>query len=302
MAKQGTYYTGRVLKLGSLDQEMLMDAIKRPVPVTYRGNAWTFIDVDEYKQAGHHYVFGRLSKYSPNGEVGVVDESTRSERKQLEPNLLMASSPFVYIPNHSGIAFLNVSGQIEVRTFIRRFCEIVEKTHHNFFVDCDIELVTDLKTFAAKLLSLHGIFKIEARISPPNPLFSPLWKSLEKYLRERNTDRMTVIEDAPESDVLKTNLPKIVVEAADQTEETPFVPETDIPIGDAAILMAADGYGKGIIRGRRDAELIVIKTSETTLNFSFEKIPDPYALYIKALEIFNRIEKQRHMEHGDDSN
>jgi hypothetical protein len=255
MARQGTYYTGRVLKLGVLDQEKLLDAIKNPTSVIYRGNAWTFIDVDEYKQAGHHYIFGRLSKYVPEGEVGVVDESTRSERKQLEPNLLVASSPFVYIPGHSGIAFLNVSGQIEVRAFIRRFCEIIEKTHHSFFVDCDIELVTDLKTFAAKLLSLQGIFKIQARISPPNPLFSPLWEPLEKYLRDRNTDRMTIIEDAPESEVLKTNLPKLVEEAASQTEEAPFVPEVEIPVGDAAILMAADGYGSGVIRGRRDGEV-----------------------------------------------
>lgn len=161
MAKQGTYYAGRVLKLGLLDQEKLLAAIKNPTSVTHRGNAWTFLDVDEYKQAEHHYVFGRLCKYAPEGEVGVVDESTRSERKQLEPNLLVASSPFVYIPAHSGIAFLNVSGQIEVRTFIRRFSEIIEETHSNFFVDCDIELITDLKTFAAKLLSLQGIFKIE---------------------------------------------------------------------------------------------------------------------------------------------
>lgn len=166
-------------------------------------------------------------------------------------------------------------------------------------MDCDIELVTDLKTFAAKLLSLHGIFKIEARISPPNPLFSPLWESLEKYLRGRNTDRMTLIEDAPESDVLQTNLPNLVEAASRQTAESRFIPQTEIPIGDAAILMAADGYGSGVIRGRRDNEVVVIKTSETALSFPFEKTPDPYALYTKALEIFNRIEKQRHMEHGD---
>lgn len=298
MTKKGTYYAGRVLKLGLLNQEMLLSALKNPTSVKYRENAWTFNDVNEYRQEGHHYIFGRLSKYAPEGEVGVVDESTRSEKKQIEPNLLVASSPFVYIPDHSGVAFLNVSGQIEARTFIRRFCEIVEKTHHGFFVDCDIELVADLKTFAAKLSSLQGIFKIEARISPPNPLFSPLWEPLEKYLRGRNTDRMTVLEDAPESEVLNTDLPKLVEAASRQTTETRFVPKTEIPIGDAAILMAADGYGSGIIRGRRDNEVVIIKTSETGLNFSFEKTPDPYALYIKALEIFQRIQEQRHMEHG----
>lgn len=80
MAQKGMYYAGRVLKLGLLDQGMLLDAIKNPTSVKYRGNAWTFSDVDEYKQAEHHYIFGRLSKYAPEGEVGVVDELTRSEK------------------------------------------------------------------------------------------------------------------------------------------------------------------------------------------------------------------------------
>jgi len=300
MPKKGTYYAGRVLKLGLLNQDKLIYAIKNPASIKYRDNAWSFIDIEEQTVEGLHFVFGRLSKYAPKGEVGVVDESTRCEKKQPEPNLLVASSPFVYIPDHSGIVFLNVSGHVEVRTFVRRFCEIIEKTHHNFFVDCDIELVTDLKTFAAKLLSLDGIFKIEARISPPNPLFSPLWESLEKYLRGRNTDRMTVIEDAPGAEVLKTDLPNLVEAASRQTEEKRFIPKTEIPIGDAAILMAADGYGSGVIRGRRDNEVVVIKTSETAVNFSFKKTPDPHELAVKAFEIFDRIEKLRHMEHGNE--
>ena len=299
MAKKGTYYVGRVLKLGLLDQEKLIAAIKRPEAIKRRGNAWTFINVTEYDQSGHHFIFGCLSKYSPEGEVGIVDEETRSERTLVEPNLLVALSPFIYIPEHSGIAFLNVSGHIEQQTFIKRFSEIIEFTNKNFFVDCDIELVADLKTFAAKLSALDGIFRIDARISPPNPLFSPLWKSLEEYLRSRNTDRMAISEDAPESDIIDTSLPELVEKASLQTEEESFIPENEIPIGDAAILMAADGYGLGIIKGKIESEIIVIKTSETTLNFSFDKTPDPFELYERVLQIFNRIKEQRHMEHGE---
>lgn len=98
MSKKGTYYAGRVLKLGLLDQSKLLAALRNPASIYRRGNAWTFIDIEEYNEAGDHYIFGRLSKYAPEGEVGVVDEPTRSEKKQVEPNLLVASSPFVYIP------------------------------------------------------------------------------------------------------------------------------------------------------------------------------------------------------------
>lgn len=299
MAKKGTYYAGRVLKLGTLTQPSLMEALRNPVSIRYRGNAWTFTGIEEYKELGQHYIFGRLSKYSPKGEVGIVDEKTRSEKKQIEPNLLVASSPFVYIPEHSGIAFLHVSNNIETQIFIKRFSEIVEATHSKFFVDCDIELVSDLKTFSAKLASLDGIYKIDARVSPPNPLFSPLWQHLEHYLRSRNTDRMTIVEDAPGSEPLHTDLPSIVEAASKQTEHKAFTPTVPLAIGDAAILMAADGYGSGTIRGKRDNETVVIKTSETALNFSLDKSPTPLALYEKALKIFRKIQEQRHMEHGD---
>ncbi len=299
MSAQGTYYIGRVLKLGLLDQEKLIEAIKKPDQITYRGNAWTFIDIEEYNQNGHKYIFGKLSKFAPNGEVTIVDTVSRSEKTQIEPNLKMASSSFIYIPEHSGIAFLNVSNHIEQATFIKKFCEIIEFTHKNYFVDCSIKLVSDLKSFSEKLLSLDLIYQINAKISPPNPLFSPLWAPLEQYLRERNTDKMTIIEDAPESEKLITNLPTLVKQASEQTEDAQFIPEENIPIGDAAILMAADGYGNGNIRGKKNNELVVLKTSESALNFSFSKDPDSYELYLKALQIFERIKTNRHMEHGE---
>ena len=297
--KFGTYYIGRVQKLGILDEDLLVSAIKNPTTILRRGKLWTFINITSENSNGVNYIFGRLSKYNPKGEVPVVDETSRTEKLRPEPNLLLASSPFIYIPEHSGIAFLNVPGHIEVQTFISRFSEIIEKTHQGFFVDCDIELIADLKTFAAKIEALDGIFKIEAKVSPPNPLFSPLWQSLETYLRERNTDRMTIVEDAPESQSLKTELKDLVRKASAQTEDAPFKPEKTIAVGDAAILMAADGYGSGFITGRHLEKTVIIKTSETSLNFAFHKVPNPKDFYDKAFEMLQKIKEQRHMEHGE---
>jgi len=299
MARQGTYYIGRVLKFATLTEEKLIDALSNPTSINYRGNAWTFIDIKEYKQSDIHYIFGRLSKYSPEGEVAVVDTIARSEKRQEEPNLLIATSPFIYIPEHSGIAFLHVYNHIDLMTFIRRFCDIIKQTHNNFFVDCDIKLISDLKTFAAKLSSLDGIYQLSARVSPPNPLFSPLWKPLEDYLQKRTADKMTIIEDAPEGKNLKTDLPRLIKHASQQTGDTPLLVDRAIDLGDAAILMAADGYGKGLVRGRRGGESIIIKTSETAVNFPFSKEPDSLEFYNKVLGILEKIKKNRHMEDGD---
>ncbi|GHW45137.1 hypothetical protein VCSRO56_3716 [Vibrio cholerae] len=297
MASSRTYYLGRVLKLGTLDQEKLINAIKEPVSLSYRDSSWTFIDVQEVKNNGEHYIFGRLSKYKPLGEVTVVDTYRRTEETQIEPNLKVASSPFVYIPSHSGIAFLNVYNHIEQKAFVNRFCSIIEETYQRFFVDCDIELVSDLRSFAAKVSSLDGIYHVNAKISPPNPMFGCLWAELKDYLIKRNTDRMTIVEDAPESEPLNTDLPYHIEKAANQTADQQYVSDEPLPIGDAAILMAADGYGHGTVKGKRDNEVITIKTSETVKNFSFDKNPEPDALYRKALEIFDEIKQKRHLGH-----
>lgn len=297
MAKTGTYYLGRVIKLGILDQEKLIHAIQNPRTIYYRGHAWTFIDVNEHKDKETHYLFGRLSKFAPSGEITKVDTVSHSEVKQIEPNLSVASSPFIYIPEHSGIAFLHIYNHIEQTTFAKRFREIINETYDNFFVDSKIHMVTDLRTFAAKLASLDGIYKLNAKVSPPNPLFGPLWGPLKDYLFKRNTDTMQVVEDAPEAEPLNTKLPEYVQKVSEQTENDEYIPSEELPIGDAAILMAADGYGSGTVKGKHNNETIVIKTSETRKYFIFYKDPDPHELYIKVYAIFEKIKGERHMRH-----
>ena len=73
MASRGTYDLGRITTLGVLDKGKIINAIKNPIPIVTRGNAWSFIDTIEYNKGGNRFVFGRLSKYSPDAEVTVVD-------------------------------------------------------------------------------------------------------------------------------------------------------------------------------------------------------------------------------------
>ena len=128
-------------------------------------------------------------------------------------------------------------------------------------------------------------------------MFGCLWADLKDYLIKRNTDRMTIVEDAPENQPLNTELPFHIEQVANQTIEEQYISEKPLPIGDAAILMAADGYGHGTVRGKRGSEFITIKTSETVKNFSFDKNPDPDELYQEAISIFNEIKDKRHLGH-----
>lgn len=297
MRGKGIYYVGRIIKLGMLNQEKLINALKKSSSISVRGNSWTLLDVKEIKFDSTHFVSGQLCKFRPKGEVVLVDENKKTEEKHFEPNLKIASSPFLYIPEHSGIVFLNISNEIEVETFRKRFCSIIEETYDKFMVECHIEMISDLRSFAKKIDLLDGIYEINARISPPNPLFGPLWSSLKKYLDERNTEKMHICEESSKNTPIVTDLKKHIKRASNQTINNPYKPEKELPIGDAAILMSADGYGSGIIKGKSADNLIIIKTSETVKNFSFFRKPVPSELYNKAKKIFENIESKRHMEH-----
>ena len=131
------------------------------------------------------YVFGKLSKYSPQGSVKVLDEKEKAETRVIEPNLIEASSPFLYIPQFSGLAYLHVWNQIEREIFAKRFSRIIEESFDNFFVDCKIEPITDLRKFIEKLTSIETFTEISAKIHPPNPLFGRAWKDLREYLEKR---------------------------------------------------------------------------------------------------------------------
>ena len=296
--KNGTYYLGRVIKHGVLTHEKLIEAILKPKPITSWGFDWTFINAQKGNVDNKDFIYAKLCKYSPDAEVMVIDPEKGEELKQDEPNLRIASSPFIYIPDFSGISFLRISNNIEPKTFMKRFAALAKNKYGNFFVDCEVEPISDLRSFAIKLSKLEGIFNISASIFPPNPLFGPLWEDLKNYLEARRTDRMKIQEESGGNKSISTNLPRLVKNASEQTPERPFVPDK-VDIGDAAILMAADGYGSGYVRGRQKGETVVIKTSETIKNFSFLKEPKPKELFRKAYAILKKIKEDRHMKHGE---
>lgn len=296
MAGDGTYYLGRVIKTGNLTSNDIEHALQAPRSVERYGSAWTFLDVQSFSNRSIPYIFGRLAKYDPRAEVPVVDPAKHEEVWRPEPNMTKATSPFVYIPQYAGIAFLHLSNKLEYKAFLNRWSEVVNASHEQLLARCDIDPITDLRTFGKKLQSLDGIYRVSGKVHPPNPLFGPLWESLKDYLEERNTDRMNIQEESSAEAPLNSRLSDHVQGILEQTEEQPYRPGR-VPIGDAAILMAADGYGKGHVRGRRDGEFVIIRTSETVRNFSFTRDPEPEALFDRAYEILQQIETERHMEH-----
>lgn len=294
MAKnKGLYYLGRVQKGGELDDKLLIDSILNPKTITARNNAWTFIESQGFKS----FIFSKLVKFQPSGEVFVVDEEDKTEVKQVEPNLRIAISPFIYIPDYSGICFLNVSNHIYESNFSKYFSRIIKKTNNDFFVDCEVEMIADMRAFAQRIINLGSVDRIFAKVNPPNPLYGPLWEKLKEYLEKRNTNNLSIDEKSDSNSSLNSKISDHLKGVLGQTEENPYQPDDEVDISDAAILMAADGYGNGKVEGTEDNKYIVIKTSETIKNFRFDRDPEPEELYRIAVEELIKINDERHLDH-----
>lgn len=292
--RKGRYYLARVIKLGELNQARLLDAIVKAPVVAIGHFEWTITDVVDRRSEPIPYVFGNLAKYSKDGRVTIVDEPAKQQLQARAPNLLEASAPFVYLPEFSGLAFLHVWNGIQEDVFPRRFKSIIEAAYDNFFVDCTIEPVADYRAFLDRLKTLDRITELSARVHPPNPLFGRLWGGLDKYVKKRRAEEVSVRETTDKPNGLSTRLIALIQNIL---ENPKYEPESEPDITDAAMLMAADGYGNGKAVGNEGEHEIIVRTSESQKSFLFSKEPRPEDLATAARDQFNRVSDERDMNH-----
>lgn len=292
--RNGRYYLGRISKLGRLTQDMIVETLLDSPIITVGNYLWAITDPVNYLNETPSCIYGELSKFSREGFVTTVDTSSKSKVDELTKNLLIASSPFVYLPEFSGIAYLHVWNQIQKDVFPRRLKALVERAYNNFFVDCKIETVSDYTNFISKIRKFELFTQISAKVHPPNPLFGRLWESLEEYIDNRNVDEFSVTETSPEDKGINSEIHRLMQNLLEDNQYTPDIPPT---LTDAALLMAADGYGIGKVIGIKDGKSIIIRTSETKKSFLFNRTPDPQLLAQKSWQEFEKINKERDMDH-----
>lgn len=298
MARHSRFYLARILKRGELTKEKIIEAMREPVTVDFRGTRYSFTDFQAFGGSGQDNAFyARLAKYRQQGAVRVVREDEHESAEAEVRNLIDASSAFVYLPHYSGLAYRHIWNSLPREQFERVFKALIEFKY--VLAGCDIDPVTDLRTFVMRLSRLDRITELQATVSPPNPLFSPCWKSLSDYLRKRKLSEVQLKEQAEGG--IETRVKEIAEAVLLPEADSDRVLEMMEPlldgVGDAALLMAADGYGRARVRGRENDQEVVIRTSENQKSFLLEADPVPEVLYERALLVFRQISEERGLEH-----
>jgi hypothetical protein len=299
MSKQAKYYLGRVQKRGELTAAKIAEAMREPETIEYRGTRYSFIDFQTFglpgKETGY---YAKIAKYKQLGAVEVVHEAQHASAAAEVPNLIDVSSPFVYLPGFSGIAYRHIWNAFPSEQFEKVFKDLIEAKYQKFFVGCDIEAIADLRTFVTRLAGLDRITELQATVFPPNPLFGPCWKSLSEYLLKRKLKEAAIKEEGIQG--IETKLPEIAAALLSDKPAAEMValmePLLD-GLGDAALLMAADGYGRARVKGSERGRNVIIRTSENQKSFLFEGDPHPTRLFEQTFNAFGKINEERGLEH-----
>lgn len=295
MTALGTFYVGRVVKTGiSYGQEKLIEGLLKASPLKKMKFKWAFVDVAMSQVNNRKFISGQLAQYFDIGEIETVEESTRSKKKSIAKNQIRSSARFIYFPEHSGIIYLNVWGKIPSELFRTRFCEIIDNHFEKMFIKTEIEPITDYKKFSTKIKELDEIKEISATVHLPNPLFGELWEDLDDELRSRNSEKLAIVEKAKPGLGIKTSLVNFVESILDKTIEKKEKPT----MSEAAVLMAADGYGKGKVIGLKKGVVAIIKTHLMELTFTANKEIEERELAKLGLEELDRVVRERNMKHG----
>jgi hypothetical protein len=279
----------------------VQDAIAAPVTMQFGDYAYTFTDIQRGGVGEDEYLFARLTKFVPEGAIGVVEPDRHVASQTDIPNLLFASSPFVYLPAFSGLVYQHQSSKLPRIQFEKVFPRLLAEKFDRFFAEAEIEPISDLRTFVQRIASLDVVTRLHATVHPPNPLFGPAWASLREHLRTRRVAQLDVAERANGEAGIATSIPQIAQQVleADTTAEQVRVKLAATPpnVADAAVLMAADGYGRAKVEGRRAGRGVVVRTQDSQLDFTFEREPEPEQLAELARQRFARINDERYLDH-----
>lgn len=306
MPQKATFFFGRVIKLGSVTPASLLAALRDPPNVRVGDFVYTITNAQfAGSKDSPDYVFATLTKYTPEGEIAVVEPKAHREAMADVQNLVVASSPFIYLPEFSGIAYQHIWNKLQREQFERAFSAIIEERHDRFFAQSFIEPISNLATFVSRLSTLSTITKIEATVHPPNPLFGRSWSGLRDYMRARRTSEVHVREVALPDESLQTAVPQIAstlqgTSATEATRALEPLGNYESMFADAAVLMAADGYGKARIEGQRGGRKVVVRTLDSQVSEQIERDIPAERLYEQVRPVFSRISEERYMEHGDE--
>lgn len=272
------YYFARLNLIANYEdkKDFLFTGLRTNKSLYYYDYLWGFLNVETIQVDQENYIFGYLAKAKPTKDEEVANFKEQAIDTEEISNSITAKSLF-FIHVETGImAFHPVGNAITRETFKGQFVKLFKEAFDNFFVDAEIDDISENYEFRKVLKRFTRIFKVDIRLHPSNPSFRKPWKKYDERFKELNIDsyRESYSSDAEEKGV------RAVEDDEIQNK----------------IVMAEDGYGEVRAKGNLDGESKIVSTLDNPM---YEKGPSDNEMPPKTIlnrlmakfkEIFSRFE------------
>ncbi|NQU28952.1 MAG: hypothetical protein HQ528_11735 [Candidatus Marinimicrobia bacterium] len=236
------YHFGRINILAEREnkEEFLWSSLIPEKEIKRHGFCWNFFEIEREDSGLGLFYYGYLVKFKKISEEEIaVPERHKLTLEEIK-NRTVAKSPF-FIHVHSGlIAYHPVSNHIENSQFCNIFKKIFEDANLGFFVNIEIQPVTESYEFFEAIKRFSLIKKVAIYLHPANPNISDTWKRTHERLTELNADSF--------HEEYKSSLDDGGLKIVEDTEIT------------SKIRMAEDGYGHVDATGYIDGEPTKVST------------------------------------------
>lgn len=322
MGRRTKFFVGRMHKPDDITWPDFLHLTQNSKTLNETLKKWAITDLSTFvSERGESFWHGHLTCYDSSGQVSVVDEDARKHASAPQPNLILASAPFVFLPDEAAIAYAPGIGRFSESLFRAKFCQVLGATRNSPLDEFEINVISDVRSFIERLGTVVEVTSIGVELLPPNPLYSVYWKPLFEYLSQRRLRKLRLEERVRKGESIPTELKSLKLPAlspkawegedddkivADSLQEEP-TNQPNQTVGpskvssqtDAALLMAADGYGDGTVSGldmRRKP--ITIHTRSSAMTVMVPSPPAPQQINANVRMKLREAGVQRNWKHG----
>lgn len=215
------------------------------------------------------FIFGKLVKYKPAVRGNFVDEDEkRLIEKEFSRGVIAYSEFYLHVSSNI-IAYHPIVSRLSSRQFRTIFSFLFQEVNDDFFVSTELRPITEEMEILEAFKNLTTIKRITVNCHPTNPSNRDVFKPLDEKLKKLNAENFKQ-ELIGGNGGLKIN----------ELEKDDIYP---------AIVMATDGYGKGIIEGEKDGRKITISTDESPVKKEVVVSDDPATTLDSLINIFKQI-------------
>lgn len=265
------YQFARLNLLGQWDDKhvFVSDALASGATESKGKFKYGFFDLEEVELESEMFAFGRLVKYKPLLEGETVDERLHQVVEGGLPQGVVAKSEFLLHYDSDVIAYRPVASRLSPAQFREMAAKLIELAHDRFFVSAEVQSIDEGFEIEEAIREFEEITKVSLDLHPSNPSNREVWERIDRRLTELGAIRMW----------------QTLIARQGGFDRTTFF-DDDVYRG---LMMAADGYGSGLIQGTVDGSQVTISTEDSPVKQEVRPSEHPDDLLGQLMRTFRRI-------------